>query len=54
MKRTSTTKRSAGSDDAAKLTSAQLNSAEFRVVGKVVSKAQWQAVVRAQLLKVER
>ena len=51
MKRTSTTRRLAQSDDAPTLTAAQLAGAEYRVAGKRVSKPVWQAAARAQLTK---
>ena len=51
MKPTSTPKKSARSDDAPKLTKAQLARAEYRVAGKRVSKSVWQSAARAQLAK---
>ncbi len=48
MKRTSTTKTPAASDDAPKLTQADFNRATFRVAGKNATKAQWQTAVRAR------
>jgi uncharacterized protein (DUF4415 family) len=51
MKRTSTTKTSATSDDAPKLTQAQFDRAKFRVSGKTVSKKEWQEVVRNRIAK---
>ena len=51
MKRTSTTKTSTRSDDAPKLTQADLDRATYRVKGKSVAKPAWQEAVRAQLGK---
>lgn len=51
MKRISTTKTSATSDDAPKLTQAQLDRAKYRVSGKAVSKAEWQEAVRSRIAK---
>lgn len=51
MKQTSTTKTSVISDDAPKLTSAHFAQANFRVAGKNVSRAQWQAAVQARVAK---
>jgi uncharacterized protein (DUF4415 family) len=51
MKRISTTKTSARSDDAPKLTQAQLDRAKYQIAGKKVSKADWQEAVRKQLAK---
>jgi len=51
MKRTSTSKTSARSDDPPKLTQANFDRAEYRVAGKKVSKAKWQEAARAQLGK---
>jgi uncharacterized protein (DUF4415 family) len=51
MKRTSTTKTSATSDDAPKLTQAQFDRAKFRVSGKTVSKKEWQEAVRNRIAK---
>ena len=45
MKRISSTKTSAVSDDAPKLTQADFDRAVFRVSGKKASKAQWQNAV---------
>jgi uncharacterized protein (DUF4415 family) len=49
MKRTSTSKRSVRSDDAPKVTQADIDRAEFLVAGKKVSKAEWQKAARLQL-----
>lgn len=49
MKRSSTSKRSARSDDAPKVTQADIDRAEFLVAGKRVSKAEWQKAARAHL-----
>jgi uncharacterized protein (DUF4415 family) len=51
MKRTSTTKTSAISDDAPKLTQAHFDRAKFRVAGKPTTKTQWQEAVRARIAK---
>jgi uncharacterized protein (DUF4415 family) len=51
MKRTSTTKTSAISDDAPKLTQAHFDRAKFRVSGKSATKAEWQEAVRARVAK---
>ncbi|MBI3716742.1 MAG: BrnA antitoxin family protein [Betaproteobacteria bacterium] len=51
MKRTSTSKTSARSDDAPRITQANFDRAEYRVAGKKVSKAAWQEAARAQLGK---
>ena len=49
MKRSSSSKRSARSDDAPKVTQADIDRAEFLVAGKKVSKAEWQKAAQAQL-----
>ena len=52
MKRTSTTKMSATSnDDAPKLTQAHFERARFRVGGRDVNRAEWQSAVRARVGK---
>lgn len=51
MKRTSTTKTSARADDAPQLTQANFDRAEYRVGGKKVAKAEWQAAAQKQLGK---
>ena len=51
MKRTSTTKTPARSDDAPKLRQADLDRATFRVKGKAVAKPVWQEAVQRQLGK---
>ena len=51
MKRTSTTKTPAISDDAPALTAADFKRATYRVAGKPATKAQWQTAVRAQMGK---
>ena len=51
MKRTSTSKAPAISDDAPKLTAADFKRATYRVAGKSATAAQWQAAVRAQVGK---
>lgn len=51
MKRISSTKTSAHSDDAPKLTQADFDRATYRVAGKKVTKPQWQAAMRASLGK---
>jgi uncharacterized protein (DUF4415 family) len=52
MKRTSTTKMSATSDDdAPKLTQAHFDRARFRVGGRDVNRAEWQSAVRARVGK---
>ena len=51
MKRNSSTKAPAISDDAPKLTAADFKRATYRVAGKSATKAQWQAAVRAQMGK---
>lgn len=52
MKRTSTTKMSATfDDDAPKLTQAHFERAKFRLGGHDVSRADWQAAVRARVGK---
>lgn len=52
MKRTSSTKTLATSDDAPKLTQADFDRARLRVAGKDVSRAEWQAAVRARVSKL--
>jgi uncharacterized protein (DUF4415 family) len=51
MKRISTTKTSARSDDAPKITQANFDRAEYRVGGKKVAKTEWQAAAQKQLGK---
>ena len=51
MKRTSSTKAPAISDDAPKLTAADFKRATYRVAGKSATEAQWQAAVRARMGK---
>lgn len=51
MKRISTTKTSATTDDAPKLTQAHFDRARFRVSGKPATKTQWQEAVRARVTK---
>jgi uncharacterized protein (DUF4415 family) len=51
MKRISTTKTSARSDDAPKITQANFDHAEYRVSGKKVTKTEWQAAAQKQLGK---
>jgi uncharacterized protein (DUF4415 family) len=51
MKRISTTKTSAISDEAPTLTQAHFDRAKFRVAGKPATKAQWQEAVRARVAK---
>jgi uncharacterized protein (DUF4415 family) len=51
MKRISTTKTSARSDDAPKITQANFDRAEYRVGNKKVAKAEWQAAAQKQLGK---
>jgi uncharacterized protein (DUF4415 family) len=51
MKRTSTTKTRATSDEAPKITQADFDRAKFRMGGKAVSRADWQAAVRARVQK---
>lgn len=51
MKRPSTTKTSARSDHGPKITQAHFDRAEYRVGGKKVSKAEWQAAAQKQLGK---
>ena len=52
MKRTSTTRMSATSDDdAPKLTQAHFDRAGYRVGGRDVSRAKWQSAVRARVGK---
>ena len=48
MKRTFTTKTSARSDEAPKITQAHFDRAEYRVGGKKVSKAEWQSAGQKQ------
>lgn len=50
MKKTATTRKPA-SDDARPITDADWAQAKYRIAGKDVSKAQWQAAARAQLGK---
>lgn len=52
MKRTSTTKTPAISDDAPKLAQADFDKARFRVGGKDVSRVEWQAATRARIGKL--
>ena len=51
MKPTSSTKISAKSDDAPKVTQADFDRAAYRVAGKSVTKPQWQAAMRSRLGK---
>lgn len=51
MKRTSSTKMPATSDDAPKVTQADFDRASYRVAGKKATKLQWQAAMRASLGK---
>lgn len=51
MKRTSTTKTSATSDDAPKLTQAHFDRAKYRADGREINRAQWQSAVRARVGK---
>ncbi len=52
MKRTSTSRMSATSDDdAPKLTQAHFERAKFRVGGRDVNRAEWQSAVRARIGK---
>ncbi len=51
MKRISTSKTSPASDEAPKITQADFDRAEYRVAGKRVSKAEWQAAAQKQLGK---
>ncbi len=51
MKQTSTTRTSAISDDAPKLTQAHFERAKFRVAGQSATRAQWQEAVRARVAK---
>ena len=51
MKRTSTTKTPVISDDAPKLNQQDFDRAKFRVGGKDVGRAGWQAAVRARVEK---
>lgn len=52
MKQTSTSKMPATSDDAPKLTQADFDQARFRIGGKDVSRADWQAAVRSRVTKL--
>ena len=52
MKSTSSTKTPATSDDPPKLTQADFDRASLRVAGKDVSRAEWQAAVRARVGKL--
>jgi uncharacterized protein (DUF4415 family) len=51
MKRTSTTKTPAISDDAPKLSQKDFDQAKFRLCGKDIGRAGWQAAVRARVEK---
>jgi uncharacterized protein (DUF4415 family) len=51
MKRTSTSRTAARSDEAPKVTQADFDRATFRVKGKTVSKPEWQQAVQKQLGK---
>ncbi len=51
MKRTSTTKTLATSDDAPPLTQAHFDRAQFRVGGKAATRSEWQNAVRARVGK---
>ena len=51
MKRTSTTKTSAISDEAPTLTQAHFDRAKFRVSGKAATRSEWQDAVRARVGK---
>ena len=51
MKRTSTTKTSAISDDAPTLTQAHFDRAKFRVGSKAATRTEWQDAVRARISK---
>lgn len=51
MKRTSSTKTPAISDDAPALTAADFKRAKYRVAGKSATKAEWQAAVRERVGK---
>lgn len=51
MKRTSTTKMPVTSDDAPRLSQQDFDRAKFRVGGKDVGRAAWQAAVRARVEK---
>ena len=52
MKQTSITETPDTSDDAPKLTQADLDRARFRIGGKDVSRAEWQLAVRARVEKL--
>ncbi len=52
MKRTSSTRMPAISDDAPKLTQKDFDQARFRVGGKDVTRAEWQAATRARVGKL--
>ncbi len=52
MKRTSSTRTPATSDDAPKLTQKDFDKARFRVGGKDVTRAEWQAATRARVGKL--
>ncbi len=52
MKPTSTTKPQATSDDAPKLTQADFDGARLRVGGHEANRAEWQAAVRARVVKL--
>lgn len=52
MKRTSSTRTPATSDDAPKLSQKDLDKARFRVGGKDVTRAEWQAATRARVGKL--
>ena len=52
MKRISSTKTRATSDDAPKLAQKDFDKARFRVGGKDVSRAEWQAATRARVGKL--
>ena len=51
MKRTSTTKTSATSDDPPTLTQAQLDRAKFRVAGVAATRTEWQSAVHTPISK---
>ena len=51
MKRTSTTRKPAISDDAPELSAGDFKRAAYRVAGKPATKVQWQTAVRAQMGK---
>lgn len=52
MKRTSSTKMPATSDDAPKLAQKDFDKARFRVGGREASRAEWQAATRARVGKL--